>query len=80
MMKYIPYRQKYWRELNLAVDLQIAITKILADLKFGGSVKDRHTYNIICKKYWRIFEFGDCKQGRPPNSILQQIFRLYDNL
>ena len=44
----ISYSQKYWRELNLAVEPKIAIARILADLKFGGSVQDRHTY-IICE-------------------------------
>ena len=28
----IPYSRKYWRELNLAVEPKIAITRILADL------------------------------------------------
>ena len=31
----IPYRRKYWQELKLAVDLQIAIAKTLADLKLA---------------------------------------------
>ena len=37
----IPYSQKYWQELNLAVGGKIAIAKVLADLNllFGGSVK-----------------------------------------
>ena len=29
---YIPYSRKYWRELNLAVGSQIAISNVLADL------------------------------------------------
>ena len=33
----------HWRELNLAVEPQIAIAGTLADLNFGGSVQDRHT-------------------------------------
>ena len=31
----LPYSRKYWRELNLAVGLQIAIAKILADLNLA---------------------------------------------
>ena len=31
----IPYTRKYWRELNLAVGLLIAIAKILADLNLA---------------------------------------------
>ena len=43
----VPYSRKYWRELNLAVEPEIAIGRILADLKFGGLVWDHHTY--ICE-------------------------------
>ena len=43
----IPYRQKYWRELNLVVGPQIANCENIGGFKFGGSVRDRHTY--ICK-------------------------------
>ena len=32
---YIPYSQKYWWELNLAVEPQITISKILADLNLA---------------------------------------------
>ena len=43
----VPYSQKYWRELNLAVEPKIAIARILADsYKFGGLVQDRHTYRV----------------------------------
>ena len=31
----IPYSRKYWRELNLAVEPQIAIARILADLNLA---------------------------------------------
>ena len=31
----LPYSQKYWRELNLAVEPKIAIARILADLKLA---------------------------------------------
>ena len=56
---YIPYSRKYWRELNLTVGSQMAIAKVLADsnlaVRSGGSVQDRHTYNIYAsKKFWRI--------------------------
>ena len=47
MIIILPYSWKYWRALNLAVEPQIAIRRILADLNFGGSVRDRHTY--ICE-------------------------------
>ena len=40
----IPYNRKYWRELHLVVEPKIAIARILADLNFGGSVRDRHMY------------------------------------
>ena len=47
------YSQKYWRELNLAVELKIAIARILADLNLAV------WYGIaICmyvsRKFWRI--------------------------
>ena len=42
------YSRKYWQELNLAVESQIAITNISAGFKFSGSVQDCHMYyNII---------------------------------
>ena len=47
MLVYILYSRKYWRELNLAVGPEIAIAKILVDLKFGGLVRDRNMY--ICE-------------------------------
>ena len=31
----LPYSRKYWRELNLVVEPQIAITRILADLNLA---------------------------------------------
>ena len=33
--KIIPYSQKYWRELNLAVEPKITIARILADLNLA---------------------------------------------
>ena len=47
------YSQKYWQELNLVVGSQIAIANI-GGFKFGSSVLDHHTCNIICKKFWWI--------------------------
>ena len=35
MYKCIPYSQKYWRELNLAVEPKIAIAGILVDLNLA---------------------------------------------
>ena len=32
---HIPYSRKYWRELNLVVEPQIAITRILVDLNLA---------------------------------------------
>ena len=44
---YILYSRKYWRELILVVGPKMAIAKILAcRFKFGGSVRDHHTYNM----------------------------------
>ena len=42
------YSQKYWWELNLAVEPKIAIERILVDLNLVvQSVWDRHTYIIL---------------------------------
>ena len=40
-LNLVSYSRKYWRELNLAVGSQIAITK----KNIGSSVRDRHMYN-----------------------------------
>ena len=49
----LPYSRKYWRELNLAVEPKIAITRILADLnlavRYGIAI---HIY--ASRKFWRI--------------------------
>ena len=34
-VNFIPYSQKYWRALNLAVEPKIAIARILADLNLA---------------------------------------------
>ena len=69
----IPYSQKYWWELNLAVESHIAITNILARFKFSGSVQDRHTH--ICEEeILTEVQFGGWLEGQLPNC---QIFRLY---
>ena len=50
---HIPYSQKYWQELNLAVGSQIAIANALADLNLV--VWDGITIRIyVSKKFWRI--------------------------
>ena len=38
----LPYSRKYWQELNLAVAW--APNHCCKNIKFDGSVKDRHTY------------------------------------
>ena len=51
--KNIPYSQKYWQELNLAVEPQIAITRILANLSLA--VRYGITIRIYAsKKFWRL--------------------------
>ena len=45
----ILYSQKYWRELSLAVEFQIAVTNILEGVEFGGLVQD-HIY----PENWRL--------------------------
>ena len=51
--KVIPYSWKYWRELNLAVGSQIAITNVLVDLNlavwYGITIRIHAS-----KKFWRI--------------------------
>ena len=50
----IPYSQKYWRELNLAVEPKIAIARILADLNlavwYGIAIRIHAS-----RKFWQIF-------------------------
>ena len=47
------YSQKYWRELNLAVEPKIAITRILADLnlavQYGIAIRI-----YASRKFWQI--------------------------
>ena len=38
--------RKYWRALNLAVEPEI---ENIGGFKFGGSVRDRHTYILVCE-------------------------------
>ena len=49
---FLPYSWKYWQEINLAGDSQIAITNILARFKFGSLVQDRHTSICIEEIWW----------------------------
>ena len=44
----VPYRWKYWREFNFRGWTLNRHYKNICGFKFGGSVRDRHTY-IICK-------------------------------
>ena len=61
----IPYSQKYWWELNLAVEPKIAIARTNIRFKFGSSVRDHRMYTVyVSRKFWRIL-------------IPRQIFRLY---
>ena len=52
----LPYNWKYWRELNLAAEPRIAITRIWADLNLA----DRHNiiyiyiYIYASMKFWWI--------------------------
>ena len=74
---HVRYSQKYWRELNLAVESQIAITSTLTRLKFGGLVQDHHTY--ICEEEI-LADFNLAIGGpiaKPPSLNHHQIFRLY---
>ena len=70
----IPYSWKYWRGLNLAVELKIANARILADLnlavRYGIAI---HTYIIyVSRKLWWILIRR--LWYRLPN---HHIFRLY---
>ena len=49
----IPYSQKYWQELNLAVEPKITIARILADLNLA--VQYGITIRII---YMQVGNFG----------------------
>ena len=61
---YLPYSQKYWEELNLAVEPKIAIARILADLNlavwYGIAI---HIHVYVNRKFAGL--------------IPSQIFRLY---
>ena len=49
----IPYSRKYWRKLNLAVEPQIAITRVLVD--FNLAVQYRIAIHIYAsRKFWQI--------------------------
>ena len=73
----LPYSPKYWRELNLAVESQIAIPNILARFKFGGLVQDRHTF-ICIEEILADFNLAVGRPtAKPPNLNHRQIFRLY---
>ena len=60
----IPYRRKYWRDLNLAVEPKIAISRILADVnlavRYGIAIRI-----YASRKFWRILIWR--LQYRPPN-------------
>ena len=49
----IPYSRKYWRALNLAVEPQIAVRRVLADLnlavRYGIAIRI-----YASRKFWRI--------------------------
>ena len=53
---YVPYSQKYWQELNLAVEPKITIARILANfinlaVRYGIAM---HTYNNIIGNFGRF--------------------------
>ena len=55
----VPYSQKYWREFDLAVESQIAITNMLLRFK----LQDRHAY------VWEeeiLADFKLAMEDRPP--------------
>ena len=64
MNDIISYSWKYWRELNLAVEPKIAITRILADLnlvvRYGIAIRI-----YVSRKLWRILIWR--LYYRPPN-------------
>ena len=49
---HMPYSRKYWRELNLVVEPQIAITRILVDLnlavRYGIAIRI-----YVSRIFWR---------------------------
>ena len=61
-----PYSRKYWRALNLAVELQIAIRRILADLnlvvRYGIAIRI-----YASRKFWQILIWRLQYTCRPPN-------------
>ena len=82
---HIPYSQKYWWELNLAVEPKIAIATVLADLNsvvwYGITI--RKIYANM--KYWQIFNLavakGDHKTAKfnsPPNFLAIRYSILHD--
>ena len=50
----IPYSQKYWHELNLAVKPKIAIARILEDLKLAVQYGIAIRILYASRKFWRI--------------------------
>ena len=74
----VPYSLKYWRELNLAVGSQIAITNILADLNLAVWYGITIRIYVSAEKFWRILIWRLLRQStKPPNLISHQIFQLY---
>ena len=67
---YLPYSQKYWRELNLAIGAQIK--KILVDLNLAVRYGICHKYNICKYEILAVFNLAVTRQtAKLPN------FRLY---
>jgi hypothetical protein len=58
----ILYSRKYWRELNLAVEPKIAITRILADLSLA--VRYGIAIRIYVSRKFGEFSFGGCNIDR----------------
>ena len=77
LLLYVPYRRKYWRELNLAVGSEIAVANVLVDLNLA--VQYRIAICIYAsKKFWQILIWRLLKKtAKHPNLIPCQIFRLY---
>ena len=59
----IPYNQKHWRSLNLAVCLKLGVQKILVEVKFCGGapvhyiiISITRVIHVVCQSRWSISE------------------------
>ena len=56
----IPYSWKYWRELNLAVGSQIAISNVLADLNLAVAQAVRQTAKFNSPPNFPAIRYAKC--------------------